>query len=80
MNGVDILRGLTLQSGKVVAAGTSNFGGNRDFALVRYNANGTLDNGFGSGGRVTTDLTSRDELFGITTDGSSLYPKVLKEL
>ncbi|MBI1915606.1 MAG: tandem-95 repeat protein [Planctomycetes bacterium] len=71
VNGVDILRGLTLQSGKVVAAGTANFSANRDFALVRYNADGSLDGTFGSGGRVTTDLTSRDELFAVTTDASN---------
>jgi uncharacterized delta-60 repeat protein len=40
------------QDGKLVAAGWSN---NR-FALVRYNANGTLDTSFGRGGKVTTPL------------------------
>jgi uncharacterized delta-60 repeat protein len=29
-----------------------------DFALARYNSNGTLDAGFGTGGTVTTDLAS----------------------
>jgi uncharacterized delta-60 repeat protein len=45
------------QDGKLVAAGTSyhNQRGNLDrFALVRYNANGTLDGSFGRGGKVTT--------------------------
>jgi uncharacterized delta-60 repeat protein len=43
--------------GKVVAAGRSGgsaLGG--DFAVVRYNANGTLDTGFGGDGNVTTDF------------------------
>src|SRR5262245_49687801 len=39
--------------GKVVAAGVGGF---VDFALARYNANGTLDPTFGSGGKVTTDF------------------------
>jgi uncharacterized delta-60 repeat protein len=39
--------------GKIVAAGQA--GG--DFALARYNRNGTLDASFGSGGRVATDIS-----------------------
>jgi uncharacterized delta-60 repeat protein len=44
--------------GKIVVAGYSSNGGNDDFALVRYNPNGSLDNGFGSGGKVTTAIGS----------------------
>ena len=40
--------------GKIVAAGDSTSGS--DFAVVRYNANGTLDTTFGTGGKVTTSL------------------------
>lgn len=51
--GLDQIRGLALQAdGKIVAAGQA--GG--DFALVRYNTNGSLDTAFGTGGRITTDL------------------------
>src|SRR5262249_46911426 len=32
-----------------------------DIALVRYNGNGTLDGGFGTDGKVTTDLGTRDD-------------------
>ena len=32
---------------------------NSDFALARYNDDGSLDTDFGSGGKVTTSLTSR---------------------
>ena len=42
--------------GKIVAAGYSDAGGNRDFALVRYNADGSLDTTFGGGGKVLTDF------------------------
>ncbi|MCX6980578.1 MAG: choice-of-anchor D domain-containing protein [Verrucomicrobia bacterium] len=48
-----------LQSdGKIVVAGSSSNGSNNVFALVRYNANGTLDTSFGSGGKVTTAVGS----------------------
>ncbi len=49
--------------GKIVAAGLGNplASGNSDFALVRYNTDGTLDTDFGGTGKVTTD-------FGSTTD------------
>jgi uncharacterized delta-60 repeat protein len=43
--------------GKIVVAGTAGtLGGDNDFALVRYNADGTLDTMFGARGRVKTDL------------------------
>src|SRR5215831_3833925 len=45
--------------GKIVAAGYANLGGGDDFALVRYNSNGTLDASFGTGGKVTTAFLSQ---------------------
>ncbi|PYE47913.1 putative Ig domain-containing protein, partial [Deinococcus yavapaiensis] len=58
----DIASALVVQSdGKLVAAGYTYNGSNYDFALVRYNSNGTLDTTFGSGGKVTTPIgTSND--------------------
>ncbi|PYE47935.1 beta strand repeat-containing protein, partial [Deinococcus yavapaiensis] len=58
----DIAFALALQSsGKIVAAGRAFNGTNDDFALVRYNSNGSLDTTFGSGGKVTTPVgTSQD--------------------
>jgi uncharacterized delta-60 repeat protein len=48
---------LALQpDGRVVAAGFSGNGSRVAFAVVRYNANGTLDASFGSGGKVTTPI------------------------
>jgi uncharacterized delta-60 repeat protein len=38
--------------------GTSYNGSNDDFALARYNANGTLDTGFDGDGKVITDMGS----------------------
>ncbi|HSB10092.1 MAG TPA: delta-60 repeat domain-containing protein [Blastocatellia bacterium] len=43
--------------GKIIAAGTSTAqGGTPDFALARYNVDGSLDASFGSNGKVTTDF------------------------
>jgi uncharacterized delta-60 repeat protein len=47
--------------GKIVVAGTADFNpavpnGGLDFALARYNANGSLDGGFGNGGKVVFDF------------------------
>ena len=47
--------------GKLVAAGRSNNGSNNDFALVRYNSDGSLDTSFGSGGVVTTAVGGSDD-------------------
>ena len=58
--------------GKILAAGTASSTEDRDFALVRYNRDGTLDSDFGSGGKVTTDFSGgSDEVHGIAvqTDG-----------
>lgn len=50
---------LAIQSdGKIVAAGETAVASAGDFALARYNVNGTLDTGFGSGGAVTTAVGS----------------------
>src|SRR6266536_426685 len=53
--GFDLALGVALQSdAKIVAAGQG--GSSFDFALARYNADGSLDTSFGSGGIVTTDF------------------------
>ncbi len=46
---------------RIVAGGTA--GG--DFALARFHANGTLDTGFGTGGRTTTDFGTGDSAYGL---------------
>ncbi|MBC1238437.1 DUF4347 domain-containing protein [Nostoc sp. 2RC] len=58
----DFGNSVALQSdGKIVVAGsTGNIGSNGDFALARYNSNGTLDTSFGNGGKVVTDLGGND--------------------
>jgi uncharacterized delta-60 repeat protein len=51
---------VALQSdGKLVVVGTATSGTNQ-FAVARYNANGTLDGGFGTGGIATTPVGTSD--------------------
>lgn len=53
----DIANSLVVQNdGKIVLAGSSNNGSNDDFAVVRFNANGSLDNTFDTDGIVTTTV------------------------
>jgi uncharacterized delta-60 repeat protein len=47
--------------GRIVVAGHAYVGGAYDFALARYNSDGTLDTSFGTSGRVTTDFASANE-------------------
>jgi uncharacterized delta-60 repeat protein len=53
----DQCRGAVLQSdGKIVLAGFSHNGTNYDFAVARFNADGSLDSSFDGDGRATTDF------------------------
>src|SRR6185436_5457372 len=47
--------------GKILVAGTVWGGFNRDFALVRYHADGTPDNTFGIGGKIISDIGGDDD-------------------
>jgi uncharacterized delta-60 repeat protein len=64
--GTDIGRAVAIQSdGKIVVAG----GDNSDFALSRFNTDGSLDAGFGAGGMVITDFAkSNDQAFALAID------------
>lgn len=42
--------------GKIIAAGYINNGSNTDFAVARYNANGSPDTSFGTAGKVVTPI------------------------
>ena len=56
-NGDDRGNSVALQAdGKIVVAGSSYNGSNDDFALVRYNSDGSLDTSFNGTGKVTTDF------------------------
>jgi uncharacterized delta-60 repeat protein len=64
---------IAIQSdGKIVALGTVVNANRGDFALARYNTDGSLDNTFGTGGKITTDFGSRSDRGGdiaIQSDG-----------
>lgn len=61
-NGSNALAVALQADGKIVAAGYASNGSDNDFALVRYNTNGTLDNTFGNGGIQTSPIGLLDEL------------------
>ncbi|MFI5006336.1 MAG: choice-of-anchor Q domain-containing protein [Solirubrobacterales bacterium] len=53
----DDVRSLVVQGdGKIVAAGLTHNGADFDYGLARYNADGTLDADFGTGGIVKTGI------------------------
>lgn len=71
-NAGDRINAIVIQADqKIVVAGDSDRGTTSsgvDFALARYHPNGTLDNGFGSGGKVTTAIraqSSRDSAYAL---------------
>jgi len=51
--------------GKIVVAGASNNGANNEFAVARYNTNGSLDSSFDSDGKVTTTIGSNAEAYSV---------------
>jgi uncharacterized delta-60 repeat protein len=54
--GFDEAQSAALQpDGKIVAVGITRYGGD-NFALVRYNSDGTLDGGFDGDGKISTDV------------------------
>jgi len=72
------LKTLALQTdGKIVAVGLAHPNGDADYAVARYNVDGTLDSSFGNQGIVTTDFNSTpgnpsvDTAYGVAiqTDG-----------
>jgi len=72
----DQANGVVIQpDGKIVLAGYAQHGDDNptaDFALARYKLNGDLDQGFGSGGKVTTDFFGGEDVayaIAIQSDG-----------
>ena len=61
-SGEDTASSVVVQSdGKIVTAGSYFNGSNFDFAVLRYNSDGTLDTTFGTGGKAITSIGSGDE-------------------
>jgi uncharacterized delta-60 repeat protein len=70
--GTDEAHAVAIQAdGKIVAAGYANSNSDYDFALVRYNADGTLDGSFDMDGKVITHIgdASGAEAVTIQSDG-----------
>lgn len=70
----DVVNDLAIQpDGKIVAVGyASNSNNTHGFGMARYNTDGTLDNTFGTSGKVTTEFgpnRSEAEAVAIQTDG-----------
>ena len=61
--------------GRILLAGWSDAGGTNDFALVRYNSDGSLDTTFNSTGKVTTGIGTGADLgisVAVQSDGKIL--------
>ncbi len=67
----DSAQSVTMQSdGKIVVAGNSFIDSNNsDFAVVRYNANGTLDPSFNKNGKATADFGAHDHGHSVAVHG-----------
>lgn len=48
-------------NGQIIVVGTTFSGSNTDFALAKYNTNGSIDTSFGESGRVTADFFGNDD-------------------
>jgi uncharacterized delta-60 repeat protein len=75
-NSNDYLNAIAIQlDGKIVVAGYTGTGTNSDFAIVRYNSNGSLDTSFDTDGKVTTPIGSAGDFgnaIAIQSDGKIL--------
>jgi uncharacterized delta-60 repeat protein len=76
-NDSDTAYALVLQDdGKIVVGGSANLGTSAtgvDFALARYNQDGSLDESFGTGGKLTTSLVANG-------GGDTIYALALAEV
>jgi uncharacterized delta-60 repeat protein len=64
-----------MPDGKILLAGETNAGVGRDLAVVRLNADGSVDSTFGIGGTVLLDLGATDDAFtslAVQNDGKIL--------
>jgi uncharacterized delta-60 repeat protein len=67
----NIANGVAVQSdGKLVAVGSESV--HLDFALARYNANGSLDTSFSGDGKQTTDFGGYNEAKAVTLQGNKI--------
>ncbi len=75
LNDADNATGVViLADGKIIAAGFAITPASRDFALARYNSDGSLDTTFGIGGKVITDIAGRADVGEDTGNDIILQP------
>ncbi len=68
----DLARALTIQpDGKIVVAGESQGNGSVQLSLARLNADGTVDTGFGSNGRIITGLGGGARAYDVAVDAQN---------
>jgi uncharacterized delta-60 repeat protein len=61
-----VARAVAVQDdGRILVAGQGRPGANDDFALARFNADGTLDSGFGTGGIVYVDFGASERAINV---------------
>jgi len=66
-NKADVATGLMIQpDGKIVLVGGTGPSATADFAIVRYNVNGTLDTGFNLTGKTSTNFGAGDQANAVT--------------
>ncbi|HYV94916.1 MAG TPA: T9SS type A sorting domain-containing protein [Chitinophagales bacterium] len=72
----DIANAIAIQAdGSILVAGSTSNGTSTDIAVVRYQADGSLDNTFGTNGIVTTDFSGTDDAgyaVAVASDGKIL--------
>lgn len=69
LNGGDIANSVALLAdGRFIVAGGAAIGSERDFGVVRFNENGTIDLGFGASGLTSTDFGGVDMAFDIVVE------------
>ena len=71
--GDDVARAITLDGTRIVVAGSCTQGGETDFCVARYLANGTLDTSFnGTGTAITPVGLLADQAYAVAMDGTSI--------
>ena len=70
-NSDSIFKALQLDNDYIYVAGTTS----QDFVVVRYNKNGTIDDTFGTNGKVITDINngSSDKVYSLQLDTNHIY-------
>lgn len=65
-NGADLVHHMVVQTdGKIVVAGQANVDGHYLFGLARFNPDGSIDDDFGTGGKVATSIATPGTDLGI---------------